>query len=285
MTEASRHTEGTWELPLEGPNDRAMSERLAATGARLTPQTQWNIDCMVRVIAPELDAHGLLDGPAPWLEMRRSRSEMAGGLTVEFAQHPDEIDPCFVKTRHFRFRPQRVAQSNVALDDLRAASARRAYLMRRRDAIDSGATSEGRALMCDAVLPGLLAWIGCAAAELADHAVEGLRIQYQKGQSLGKTTSMTPMDLERRGQEMVVHHIMLPDGMVYRSSHGAPTLVVRHMTYGDADLAGMPGRLLSDILDHEAFHVDGLTIAAATCRGDTTIFTLARPRGTLLSLP
>lgn len=283
MTEASRHSDGTWDIPSDKSGDRAMSERLASSGARLSPGTQWNIDCMVRVIAPILDGHGLLDGDASWLEMRRSRSEMAGGLTVEFAPHPDETDPRFLKMRHFRFRPQRVAQSDAALGDLRAASARRAFLMRRRAAIDAGLTTEGRSLICDSVLPGLLQWAGIDAGRIADGLEDGEHLLHAPS---GKTTvEPPPVDIERRGQQLVVHRLMLPGDIVYRSAHGSPSLVVRRMTSSEEDLSRMPGRPLSAALPQPVFAVDGLTVVAASCRGDTTIFTLNRPQTTLLPLP
>lgn len=278
--------DGEWPLPPAGPQDEAMSERLMATGGRFSPGRQWNIDCMVRVIAPVLDEYGLLDGPAPWLEMRSSRSEMAGGLTVEFGQHPDEADPRFRKLTHFRFRPQRRTKSGEALADLRAASVRRAFLMRRRSAIDSGATTEGRALLCDAVLPGLLELAGIDATLLADHVADDHHLLVNESQNLGKTGfEPIPVDLERRGQELIAHRITLPGGMIYRSAHGSPSLVVRSLTFSDDEIGAMVGRPLHRVLPRDGFDVDGLDVTAAACRGDTTIFTLSRPQATLFPLP
>lgn len=278
--------DGQWPLPPARPQDDAMSERLMATGGRFSPGRRWNIDCMVRVIAPALNGYGLLDGPAPWLEIRSSRSEMAGGVTVEFDAHPDEDDAAFRKLRHFRFREQRPTKSDEALADLHRAAARRAFLMRRRAAIDSGATTEGRALMCDAVLPGLLDAAGMDRALLAEHVADEQHLLVDKIRNPGKTGfEPVSVDIERRGRNLIAHRVALPGGMVYRSAHGAPSLVVRGMTPSEEDVSAMTGKPLHRVLPRAEFDIPGLDVYAVSRRGDATIFTLSRPQATLFPLP
>ena len=274
--------DGEWPLPPAGPQDEAMSERLMATGGRFSAGGQWNIDCMVRVIAPVLDEHGLLDGPAPWLEIRRSRSEMAGGVTVEFDPHPDETHPKFRRMRHFRFRQQRLTKSEEALADLRLAAERRALLMRRREGLDSGTLTLGQATTCVAVVPPMLRALGLDPLEVAALASDGAHVARDR---TGKTgDDIMSMHLVPDGENLEVNRIELP-GIVYRSAHGEPSLVLRNATFSDDEMATMIGRPLKETVPRPEFDVDDLTVTAAVRRGDSTILTLSRPRTTLVPLP
>jgi len=274
--------DGEWPLPPAGPRDDAMSERLMATGGRFSPGRQWNIDCMVRVIAPVLDGYGLLDGPAPWLKIRRSRSEMAGGVTVEFDAHPDERHPKFLKMRHFRFRPQRMTKSEEALADLRLAAERRALLMRRRAALDSGTLTLGQATMCDAVLPPMMRALGLDPVEVAALASDGAHVVRDRtGKTGGETLSM---HLVPDGENLEVNRMELP-GIVYRSAHGEPTLVARNTAFSEDAMTAMIGRPLHEAMPRPEFDVDGLLVTQAVRRGYSTILTLTRPRTTLVPVP
>jgi hypothetical protein len=266
---------GTWPLPAPRDDDEDLGRRLASSGAHLSPTTRWDIDCMNRVVARELDAAGLLDARCDWLQIRHSRSQMAGGLTVEFAPHPDEFEPVFLGKPHlfFRFRESRPARSEEALAALREASARRRFLMRRADAVAAGTLGPQGALFCDAVLRGYLrsvkkddAWL---AALLADRDVVDVRLPIGDGESR--------LRVARQDGRLRVHLAELVPGVSYHGAAQSPKLVVRNHTWTDDELEALAGRDAHDVLPLTALDVPGLVILKASASGDAATLLLSRP--------
>lgn len=276
-----------WTLPPAGPDDEGLGERLHASGARTKPRTQWDIDCMIRVVARALDSHGLLDADASWIEIRHSRSERAGGLTVQFEPHPDEIDADYngKALLYFRFRESRPKKSEEALAALIIACKRRAMLKQRDDDIDAGRLSDEGAMLCDAVLPAYLRSMDVDPAVLEPSLREATRIDVpgplvdDNGAAISLESMDFSLQVSRDRNALDVHYLKIGTDIVYKSR--GPTVLIRHQQWPETVLSAMAGRPASDFVKHPAFDVPGLAIVEAKSVGDATSLQLTRLTTTL----
>lgn len=276
-----------WTLPPAGPDDEILSERLHASGARTKPRTQWDIDCMIRIAARILDNHGLLDADASWIEIRHSRSERAGGLTVQFDPHPDEIDADYNSKAllYFRFRESRPAKSEASLAALVLACKRRAMLKQRDDDIDAGRLSDEGALLCDAVLPAYLRSMSLDPAILEPSLREATRIDVpgplvdDHGTAIRIEGVECSLQVSHDRNALDVHYLKIGTDIVYKSR--GPTVLIRHQQWPETVLSAMAGRPASEFVKHPAFEVPGLEIVEAKSVGDATSLHLTRVTTTL----
>lgn len=279
--------EEQWMLPPAGPQDDGLRERLCGSGARTTPRTQWDIDCMIRVVAPVLDSHGLLDGDASWLDIRHSRSERAGGLTVQFATHPDEIDARYTAKDmlYFRFREGRPVKSEEALAAMIEACARRAMLDKRAADLDEGRLTDEGAMLCEAVLPAYLRSMNLGPAFLEPSLRIATRIDVpgplvdEQGASIATDGMEFSLQVSSDRNALDVLYLKLGSDIVYKSK--GPTVMIRHQQWPETILSAMAGRPVAEFVKHPALDVPGLTIISAKANGDATSLLLTRVLTTL----
>ena len=276
-----------WDLPPAQDDDWELNSLLMKSGASTAPRTKWDIECMIRVVARIMHEHGLLDQDASWAAIRHSRSERAGGLTVQFDQHPDEIDVRYAEKDmiYFRFRKERPEQSQEALVAMTEACRRRAVLNARRRDIDEGRLSDEGGLMCDAVLPAYLRSKGRDPSFLEPSLRSGNVVEApgpmidDQGMQIDTGDMNFKLTVSNDRNALRVVYVQIGPEITYKST--GPTLVIRRQQWPDTVLSAMVGRPVCDFVNHPALDIAGLNIVNARSGGDATTLVLTRVSTTL----